>query len=136
MRSLTIERQIEFATRRSGRQVLRKKPAQPVTVPPGRVPRIARLMALAIHFDKLIKDGVVTDQAELARYGQVSRPRMSQIMDLLMLAPDIQEALLFLPRTIKGRDPIRERHVRIIVAEPDWMKQRRLWEVFVSGLGG
>ena len=49
-------------------------------------------------------------------------------MNLLQLAPEIQEALLFLPRTVKGRDPIREHHVRPIAATLDWRKQRRLWK--------
>jgi hypothetical protein len=48
-------------------------------------------------------------------------------MNLLQLAPDIQEALLLLPRIERGRDPIREHHVRPIAAELDWRKQRRLW---------
>ncbi|NLW51413.1 MAG: hypothetical protein GXY85_11330 [Candidatus Brocadiaceae bacterium] len=49
-------------------------------------------------------------------------------MNLLQLAPEIQEALLFLPPTVKGRDAIRERHVRPIAAELEWRKQRRLWK--------
>ncbi len=48
-------------------------------------------------------------------------------MRLLQLAPDIQEAILFLPLTTHGRDPIRERYLRELVAEPDWAKQRLLW---------
>ena len=48
-------------------------------------------------------------------------------MNLLLLAPEIQEALLFLPRTERGRDPIRERHVRPIAAIPDWRRQRKMW---------
>ena len=35
--------------------------------------------------------------AELARLGRVSRARITQIMDLLMLAPEIQEEVLHLP---------------------------------------
>lgn len=84
-------------------------------------------MALAIRFDRLIQEGEITDQADLARLGNVSRARVTQIMNLLQLAPDIQEALLFLPRTVKGRDPIRERHVRSIAAQLEWRKQRKLW---------
>lgn len=49
-------------------------------------------------------------------------------MNLLNLAPDIQEAILFLPRTPAGHDPISERQVRPIAAVPDWQKQRRLWQ--------
>ena len=85
-------------------------------------------MALAIRFDRLIKDGEIDDQADLARLGHVTRARVTQIMNLLQLAPDIQEAILHLPRTIKGRDPIRERHVAPIAAEPDWQRQRSRWE--------
>ena len=63
-------------------------------------------MALAIRFDQLIRDGVVADQAELACLGHVTGARMTQIMNLLHLAPDIQEAILHLPRVMEGRDPI------------------------------
>jgi hypothetical protein len=84
-------------------------------------------MALAIRFDGLIRDGVVTDQAELARLGHVTRARLTQIMNLLNLAPDIQEEVLFLPPTEKGRDPITERDGRPIAAERNWRKQRRMW---------
>jgi len=94
---------------------------------PGNVPRVARLMALAIHFEGLLRRGEAADYAALARLGQVTRARMSQIMDLLCLAPDIQEALLFFPSTEKGRDPIAEHDLRPIAAEPDWERQREAW---------
>jgi len=99
------------------------------TPPPeaGNVPRVARLMALAIHFDGLLRRGEAPDYAALARRGQVTRARMSQIMDLLHLAPDIQEALLFLPRTQKGRDAVTEHDLRPIAAEPDWGVQCEAW---------
>ena len=48
---------------------------------------------------------MVKDYAALARLGHVSRARVSQVMALLSLAPDLQEAVLFLPRTVRGRDP-------------------------------
>ena len=97
----------------------------------GRTARITRLMALAIHFDELLRSGVVADYAELARLGHVSRARVSQVMNLLALSPDIQEQILFLPRTQRGRDPIRERQLRPIAAVPDWRKQRRLWQALL-----
>jgi len=84
-------------------------------------------MTLAIHFDGLIRKGAVRDYADLARLGHVTRARATQIMNLLNLAPDIQEAILFLPRTQAGRDPISERRVRSIAATPSWRKQRRMW---------
>ena len=99
------------------------------TPPPeaGNVPRVARLMALAIHFEGLLRRSEAADFATLARRGQVTRARMSQIMDLLHLAPDIQEALLFLPRTQSGRDPVTEHDLRPIAAESDWGLQREAW---------
>jgi hypothetical protein len=85
-------------------------------------------MALAIRFDRLIRDGVVADQAELARLGHVTRARLTQIMNLLNLAPDLQEAILFLPRVECGRDPVTERDVRPITAVVDWREQRQQWQ--------
>ena len=95
--------------------------------PAGRLPRVSRLMALAVRLDQLIKDGVVADQAELARLGHVSRARLTQIMNLLWLAPDIQEEILFLPETVQGRDAVTEKQLRPIAAVSDWRKQRRMW---------
>ena len=128
MQSLTIERQVHFTQGHHTRKVIQDGP-QPVTPPPkGRVPRISRLMALAIRFDRLIKEGEIDDQADLARLGSVSRARVTQIMNLLQLAPEIQEALLFLPPTVKGRDAIREHHIRPIAAEWNWRRQRERWK--------
>jgi len=98
---------------------------------PGSVPRIARLMALAIRFAGLIERGEVRDYADLARLGHVSRPRITQVMTLLDLAPDIQEAILFLPRTLEGRDPVGEHDLRPIAAESQWAKQREVWQTIL-----
>jgi hypothetical protein len=68
----------------------------PAEKPGPEIPRIARLMALAIRFDGLLRQETVRDYAELARLGKVTRARMTQIMKLLDLAPDIQEQILFL----------------------------------------
>lgn len=84
-------------------------------------------MALALHFDDLIRKGVVKDYSDLARLGGVSRARISQIMDLLNLSPDIQEEILFLPRTTHRRDRVTERQIRNVVAEIGWESQWELW---------
>jgi hypothetical protein len=94
----------------------------------GRVPRISRLLALAFYMDDLCRRGEVADYADLARLAMVTRARMTQIMSLLLLAPDIQEEILYLPRSAGGRDPIREKAVRPIAAVPDWRKQRDMWK--------
>lgn len=113
---------VHFGTGQRSRKNLKtgSKPAQPAA----RIPRVAKLMALAIRFDQLIRDGVVADQAELARLGHVSRARVTQIMNLLNLAPAIQEELLFLPPVDRGRDAVTERDLRAIVMEVNWAEQR------------
>jgi hypothetical protein len=71
--------------------------------------------------------------AELARLGYGSnRARVSQIMSLLSLAPDLQERPLFLLRTERGRDPIQMRHLLPVAQVPDWKIQRQLWGVVAS----
>lgn len=84
-------------------------------------------MALAIRCDQLIRDGVIANQSELADFGQITTARMTQIMSLLILAPDIQERILFLPRIEYGRDDVNETDIRPIAATLDWRKQRRMW---------
>jgi hypothetical protein len=87
------------------------------------IPRIARLMALAIRFEGLVRNETIRDYAELARLGKVTRARMTQIMKLIDLAPDIQEQILFLP-PIKG---LNERNLRPIFRRLDWDEQRRMF---------
>jgi len=128
MKGLTIQRQVHFGRGRNSRKIIHEgPPPETPPTPTGRVPRISKLMALALRFDRLIETGEITDQAEIARLGHVSRARVTQIMNLLQLAPDIQEAILFLPRTQHGRDPICEIMVRPIAAILDWRKQRQMW---------
>ena len=130
---LRIQRQVHFGLGRNSRRVIKEgPPPEAELIPTGTIPRISRLMALAIRFDRLITAGEVAEQAEIARRGLVSRARVTQIMNLLHLAPDIQEEILFLPRTQRGRDPIREIMVRPITALLDWRKQRRMWKALLS----
>ena len=68
--------------------------------------RITKLLALAIRMEHLVGAGEVNAYAKLARMKNVSRARITQIANLTLLAPDIQEAILFLPRVNDGRDPI------------------------------
>jgi hypothetical protein len=83
-------------------------------------------MALAIKLQQLIQQGTVQDYADLARLGQVSRARITQIMNLLHLAPDIQEWLLFLYARQPGRADMSERRLRAITKTPCWQDQRQL----------
>lgn len=125
-RGFKITKQVHFRQGRGTRKVMKEGNA-PKDKSPGSVPRISRLMALAIRMQELVDKGEVADYAELARLAHVSRARITQIMNLLLLAPDIQEQILFLPPTNGGRAPIRERMLRPVCAIPDWRKQRGTW---------
>lgn len=124
---LVVERTIHFTRRGSGSRKVLRMGATP-DLAPGRVPKVARWMALAIRFDGLVREGLVTNYADLARLGHVTRARVTQIMNLLNLASDIQEQLLFLPRVESGRDPVVLRNLQRIALTPDWRAQRRLWD--------
>lgn len=129
---ITFRTRVHFRRGSRGRKQLRRGQNPATSTPSGRVPRVTRLMALAIRFEGLIRCGEVADQAELARLGHVTRARVTQIMNLLSLAPDIQEELLFLPPVQRGRDPLVLRDLLPIAAEPDWRRQRRMWRVLAA----
>src|ERR1017187_5795746 len=127
MNPLSIECDVHFTKHGRGRKELETGTPQPSPPAPGRVPRVSRLLALAHRLERLLRKGVVKDYAEAARLGQVTRARISQVMSLLYLAPDIQEQVLFLPRVERGRDPVILHDLLPIAAAADWTKQRRLW---------
>ncbi len=102
-----------------------KKTAAPA---PPRIPRITRLMALAIKFQEMIERGEVKEYADLARLGFVTRARMTQIMNLLNLAPQIQEELLFAEASLPT-----EHTLRRLAAPSEWSMQVRLWRGLVGG---
>ena len=105
----------------------RTAPRRATVAPQGRVPRVTRLLALAHRIDRMIAAGEIADWAEAARRCGLTRARMTQVANLLLLAPSIQEEILaFEPVTI-GRDPVTERQLRPIVAAPDWNKQIDQW---------
>lgn len=124
-RGITIEGKLTYGRKAKGARTL-KKTDHP-ELPRGRIPRITKLMALAIRFERLISGGVVSDYTELARLGNVSRARITQIMNLLLLAPDLQEEILFLARVERGEDPVHLRHVQSIALQPSWRQQRICW---------
>ena len=107
------------------------------TTPIGTIPRVARQLALAHQLQGMLDRGEVAHQKDLAAFAKVTRARVTQMMNLLLLAPDIQEEILFLPRTIHGRDPITERMVRTVCATPVWGEQRRRWaSIRATKVGG
>ena len=116
------------AFHRSGR------PRTPHSVSLGRAPRVARQFALAHEIDRRIRAGELEDLAHVARVFGLTRTRVTQITNLLLLAPAIQEAILAMPPVTIGRVPITERMLRPIVAEPVWERQAEMWGSLV-GIG-
>jgi hypothetical protein len=125
--TLTIELSVHFQRCGHGSRKEMHSGADTPALPPGRVPRVSRLMALALRFEELVRTGQVPSYSTLAALGHVTRARVSQISSLIHLAPEIQEALLFLPPTVRGRDPLILADLMPIAACCDWRKQRRLW---------
>lgn len=127
----TLAVRVPFHVARPSRRIeLRPGPA-PAPAPDANVPRVARLLALAHRWQRMLDEGEVLDYADLARLTGVTRARVSQIMDLLLLAPDIQEEILFMPG-FRGRETVTERHLRPIATHKDWGDQRRWWRKATS----
>jgi hypothetical protein len=134
-KQLTFECSLQFLRRGKGARkelVTSHHEVAPPITEPGRVPRIARLMALAIRFDGYLRSGQVSNCSELAALGHVTRARISQIMNLLNLAPDIQEAILFLPRSERGSDIVHLRDMQPIANTMDWRNQITIWRSLQS----
>jgi hypothetical protein len=125
---ITVKKKVFFTRGERGRKRLVDKPSPSQAVLPGRVPRVSRVMALAIQYEDLLRTGTVSDTVVLASLARVTQPRITQVLNMLHLAPAIQEELLFLPLVARGRDPIHEKHLRRACAEPSFASQRRLWE--------
>jgi len=115
---------VEITIKRRERR--RPKEEQPQNDAAPSIPRISRLMALAIRFQGMVDRGEVRDYADLARLGFVTRARLTQIMNLTLLAPDLQAEIMGLGPP--SRSPIvAERHVRSVIKYVLWEQQRQAW---------
>jgi hypothetical protein len=97
--------------------------ATPPQGPPERPARVAVTLALAHRIRQGILAGEIKDQAEAARKLGLTRARLSQILDLTNLAPDLQEEVLFL-EAIDGREPLSGRALRGVLRFWAWAEQR------------
>lgn len=117
---ITVTRPAHFRVRGHGRRVATTTPSPLATLPAQRVPRIARLMALAIVLDRRLRAGEFRSISEMARHYRVSQPRMTQILNLTLLPPEVIEHLLFSPESMTDRGARNERSLRNWVQDPDW----------------
>lgn len=92
-----------------------------------RIPKISRLLVLGHHFEMLIREGVVKNYAEIGRQTGLSRARVTQIANLTLLAPEIQEVMLLLPSESNEETLTTERHLRRIIFPIVWCTQCQQW---------
>jgi len=132
----TVEFQVHLSKGRRGAVEVRAGAAAPDKPPTvaGSIPRVAKLMALALRIEDLVRRGEIRDYANAARLAHVTRARMAQIVGLANLPPDIIEEILHLPLTVKGRDRLTERDLRPLTGEPEWTRQRRMWRSLSVGV--
>lgn len=95
----------------------------PLQSPSERPARVAVTLALAHKIRQGILSGDVRDQVDAARRLGLTRARLSQILDLTNLAPDLQEEILFL-EAIDGHEPLCERALRGALRFAEWAEQR------------
>ncbi|WP_309400032.1 hypothetical protein [Cerasicoccus maritimus] len=121
MSSVTLD--IHLALGRCGHQRIRPG-KKPKSAKPTRLPRVTRLMALAIKYGDMLDQGVVSNQEGLARLAGVDRSHVSRILRLRLLSPEIQEWLLNLPETTESRDPVTWEQLDELIRMPSWQSQR------------
>jgi hypothetical protein len=108
--------------------------AHPARAPGGRLPRVTQVMALAIQFQEMVRTGEVRDYADLARLAGLTRERISQVMKLAWLAPDIQMEILYLPTVHGDRFPVSEVAARKTATILSWVEQRAEWAKLKNSL--
>lgn len=101
-------------------------------VPPGRgdpkppwepkTPRVVELLRKAIEWKALLESGKITSQAKIARKEGITRARVTHIMGMLRLDPQIQEQIQSIPDGVH-RSSLTERMLRPITAITDYHDQ-------------
>ena len=127
--SATVDRRVlsgTFFRERKERVRFTRKPPPPNPDLVRRPARVARMLALAHHLQGAIDRGLVPDRATVARRLGLTRARVTQLLDLLLLAPDLQLKVLEL-EAVDGVEPVSERELRRVVHAGSWPTQRAAW---------
>jgi len=109
---------------RSRSVALAATPPPPKPEPVRRPAKVARQLALAHHRQAAIDRGAVADRADVARKLGLTRARVTQLLDLLLLPPDLQDAVLAL-EAVDGAEPMAERTLRAVAHAGTWAEQRQ-----------
>lgn len=114
--------------RRHAKRFVAERPAiEPVRRPA----RIALTLALAHSIERMISERRVVDQAEVARRLGLTRARITHLVRLTFLAPDLQERVLDM-EAVDGCEPLSERALRQIANLLSWQAQRLSWSEMSS----
>ena len=105
---------------------LAETPPPPKPEPVRRPAKVAQQLALAHHLQAAIDRGAIADRADVARKLGLTRARVTQLLDLLLLAPDLQAAVLAL-EAVDGAEPMSERALRAVAHAGSWVEQRAAW---------
>jgi hypothetical protein len=127
---ITVEFECRFQQKNCRKKISKEQNVHdnPPSNPAHHIPRTAQLLALAHHYQRLIDDNVVKDYAEIARLTGTSRARISQIISLTFLAPDIQQEILFLSQGKPHLKLVKERNLRKVLKTLIWKEQRDIWK--------
>lgn len=124
--ALSMEYKVDF-NNGDGKRKPKKEPAASKATTP-QIPRITKLLALAHHLQELLDQGVVKDYADIARLSGLSRARVTQIMNLTLLAPEIQEEVLSPYTTTSSL--LKKQNLRMLLKTAVWKEQIKLWQNF------
>lgn len=89
-----------------------------------KTPRAVELLRKAIEWKTLLESGQITTQADIALQEGITRARVTQIMGMLRLAPEIREKILSALSTDR-QPPVTERVLRPIATITDYHEQIR-----------
>jgi hypothetical protein len=94
--SVTVTYKLEITRGRKGHRRLAEPAPAPerAAINPTSVPRITRMLVLGYHFERLVREGKVKNYAEIARLTGMSRARVTQISNLMLLDPSMQGRIL------------------------------------------
>ncbi len=93
-------------------------------------PRLRHTLILAYHIQDIISGNKAKDFTQIAKWLNMTKARLSQIMNFVNLAPCIQEEIL-LSKNNKIQE-LTEYKIHAITIESDWEKQKKLWKELIS----
>ncbi|MFC1573480.1 hypothetical protein ACFL6M_07790, partial [Candidatus Eisenbacteria bacterium] len=96
-----------------------------------RTPRVIELLRKAVEWRTLLEPGDAANQAEIARREGITRARVTQVMKMLYLAPEIQRHILSMPDVVR-RPSITERALRPIAQIPVPTDQRHAFRQLLN----